>query len=192
MTDTPRIAPIAVEHAAPEAQALLKQAKKDMGMLPNVYRVFAHSPATLAGYDGLARSLEAGVLSKRIREQIALMCAATNQCDYCLAAHRVTGRMAKLSHDEITAAERGEASDLREAAALKLAQDMLENVGDVATETLETARAHGLTEQDIIEIAGHVAANVFTNTINRLARTPMDFGRVARVAAEVSARFGRG
>jgi uncharacterized peroxidase-related enzyme len=191
MTDNPRIHPISVESAAPAAQELLARARKDMGMLPNVYRVMAHSPATLAGYDALAHSLDTGTLSKRVREQIALMCAATNACDYCLAAHRVTGRMANLSHDDIAAAERGEAQDRREAAALQLARGILDHVGDVDADTLDRARAEGLTDQEIIEIAGHVAANVFTNTINRLARTSIDFGRVARAAAEVSARFGR-
>jgi uncharacterized peroxidase-related enzyme len=188
----PRIQPLNIVDATPEAAVILQRARKDMGMLPNVYRVFAHSPQVLAGYDALARSLEGGTLSKRLREQIALMCAATNDCDYCLAAHRVTGRMAKLSHDEIAAAEAGNATDLREAAALRFAQGLLDNVGDVDPNVFEAARAHELTDQDMVEIAGHVAANVFTNTINRLARTPIDFGRVARAAAEVSARFGRG
>lgn len=188
----PRIEPIAVNEADPQAQAVLQRAKKDMGMLPNVYRVFAHSPATLMGYDALARMLDQGHLTKRVREQIALMCAAQNACDYCLAAHRVTGRMAKLSHDEIAVAEQGIASDAREAAALSFAKSLLDNVGDADPAAYETARALGLTDQEMIEITGNVAANIFTNMINRLAQTPIDFGRVARAAAEVSARFGRG
>jgi uncharacterized peroxidase-related enzyme len=188
----PRIEPIAVSDADPQAQAVLQRARKEMGMLPNVYRVFAHSPATLMGYDAFARMLDQGQLTKRVREQIALMCAATNECDYCLAAHRITGRMTKLSHDEIAAAEQGNASDPREAAALSLAQSLLANIGDADPATYETARAQGLTDQDMIEITGNVAANIFTNMINRLAQTPIDFGRVARAAAEVSARFGRG
>jgi uncharacterized peroxidase-related enzyme len=188
----PRIEPIAVNAADPQAQAVLQRAKKDMGMLPNVYRVFAHSSATLTGYDALARILDQGMLSKRMREQIALMCAATNACDYCLAAHRVTGRMAKLTHDEMAEAEAGRASDPREAAGLRLAQSLLANIGDVDAEAFQAAQSQGLSEQDMIEIAGNVAVNIFTNMINRFARTPIDFGRVARAAAEVSARFGRG
>jgi uncharacterized peroxidase-related enzyme len=188
MTDV-RIPPLDLERAEPEARSRLIQAKRDMGMLPNLYRVVAHSPASLAGYDGFARALEAGNLPRRVREQIALMVAATNACDYCLAAHRVTGRLARLSPGDIEAAERGEAADAQEAAALALARELLAQIGDVSDATLARARAAGWSEGDIIEIATHVAINLFTNTINRLARTPIDFGRVARASAEVIVRF---
>lgn len=161
-------------------------------MLPNLFKVLAHSPAALAGYDGFARGLEGGRLPKRVREQIALMVATTNECEYCLAAHRITGRMAKLSAVEITAAENCEATDPVEQAALRLAASILARRGDVDDALMADARQAGLAEEAVVEIAAHVALNLFTNTINRLARTPIDFGRVARGMAEVVARFGKG
>jgi uncharacterized peroxidase-related enzyme len=187
----PRIHPIAVEAAEPQARERLAQVRKAMGMLPALYRVVAHSPAALAGYDEFARALEAGALPKRVREQIALMVAATNSCDYCLAAHRVSGRIARLSQAEIDAAESGTAADPKEAAALSLASELLAHAGDSSDATLGRAREAGWRDTDIVEIGAHVAINVFTNMINRLARTPIDFGRAARVAAEIMARLGK-
>lgn len=179
MTYDLRIAPKDLASAAPAARDILDQVRAAYGMLPNVHRVLAHSPAALQGYAALAASLEGGVLSPRSKEQIALLAAATNGCAYCLAAHRVTGRLSGLSPEEITRAENGEASDALEAAALAFASAVLRSVGDIDDEAFETARRAGFSEEHMIEIVAHLIANIFTNTVNRLARTPIDFGRVA-------------
>jgi AhpD family alkylhydroperoxidase len=124
------------------------------------------------GYAGLAGALDSGLLPKRVREQVALAVAARNGCDYCLAAHRTGGRFARLSAQEIAAAERGEADDPKEAAGLALALELLERVGDADDATLARARAAGFSDAEVVELAGHVALNVLTNTVNRLARNP--------------------
>jgi uncharacterized peroxidase-related enzyme len=175
-----RIAPIEMDAVGPEAAAVLSEARAAFGMVPNVYRVFAHSPVALQGYAALAATLEGGTLPVRTREQIALLAAATNGCDYCLAAHRVTGRMAGLSPDEIAAAEAGEASDAFEAATLAFAAAVLREVGDIPEDTFAAAQAAGLSDEHMVEVVAHLVANIFTNTMNRLARTPIDFGRVGR------------
>lgn len=190
---TPRIAPLSDDRVTPPAGELLREAKRKLGMVPNAYRVMANAPAALAGYTALASALDGGVLPKRLREQIALAIAARNGCDYCLAAHRIGAKFARLSADEIEAAERGHAANRQEAAALALAVDLLDMVGDANDAVLADARAAGLSDEALVEIAAHVAANLFTNTINRFARTPNDFaGRGIRVAADLLSRFSRG
>lgn len=180
MTSAPRIAPLDPAAAAPEATAILSQVRAAFGMLPNVHRVLAHSPAALAGYGALAMSLESGSLSARVKEQIALLAAATNGCDYCIAAHRVTARLAGLTAPEIAAAETGEAADAFESAALIFAAAVLRQTGGISDEAFHTAQSAGLNDEAMIEITAQLVANIFTNTVNRLARTPIDFGRPAR------------
>jgi uncharacterized peroxidase-related enzyme len=180
MTSAPRIAPLDPAAAAPEAAAILEQVRAAFGMLPNVHRVLAHSPAALAGYGALALSLEGGSLSARIKEQIALLAAATNGCDYCLAAHRVTGRLVGLTAPEIAAAETGEANEALEHAALIFAAAVLRETGGISAEAFDAAQSAGLSNEAMIEITAQLVANIFTNTVNRLARTPIDFGRPSR------------
>lgn len=188
---TPRIEPLAHEHTAPDAVGLLLAAKRKTGMVPNAYRVMAHAPALLRGYLDMAGAMEGGVLTRRLREQIALAIASRNQCAYCLAAHRIGGRFAGLSAQEIAQAEQGCASDAKEAAALALALGIAARAGDVDEAAFAEARAVGLTEAEIIELTGHVALNTLTNMINRLARTPNDFeGRGLKLATEVMVRLG--
>lgn len=189
----PRIEPLPRDRASAEAGSLLDAAKRKLGMTPNVYRVMAHAPALLEGYAALAGALEAGSLPKRMREQVALAVAARTGCDYCLAAHRAGGRFAKLSVAEIAAAERGQAADAKEAAVLALALEMLERVGDADDGPVERARSAGVTDAEMLELAGHVALNILTNTVNRFARTPNDFATTRmKVATEVLSRFGVG
>lgn len=190
---TVRIEPLPRERADLASAAILDAARKQMGMTPNVHRVMAHAPALLVGYAGLARSLEQGLLPKRMREQVALAVATRTGCDYCLAAHRAAGRFAKLSPAEIAAAERGEASDPKEAAGLALAIELLARVGDADDATLAAARNAGFSDAELVELAGQVALNVLTNTVNRLARTPNDFATTrVKVATEVMSRLGFG
>ncbi len=182
-----RIPPLPRDRTEPRAADLLKKA----GTTFNVHRVMANAPALLEAYTGFADPLSQGVLPKRMREQVALAIAARNGCDYCLAAHRAGGRFAKLGPDEIAAAERGEATDPKEAASLALVLNLLERVGDADDVVLDRAREAGLGDEEILELAGHVALNVLTNTVNRLARTPNDFATTRmKVATEVLSRLG--
>lgn len=178
MTLANRIAPIDPAAAAPEAKVILDEVRATFGMLPNVHRVLAHSPVALAGYAALAGTIDGGALSSRSKEQIALLAAATNGCDYCLAAHRVTARLSGLGDTEIDAAEKGAAGDPVESGALAFAAAVLRNTGDVSEEAFQAARQAGLDDEMMIEIVAHLVANIFTNTVNRLARTPIDFGRI--------------
>lgn len=180
MTLPARIAPIDIAAAAPEAAAVLGEVRAAFGSVPNIYRVFAHSPAALQAYAALATTLEGGNLPLRIREQIALLAAAINGCDYCLAAHRVTGRLAGLAPEEIAAAEAGDAPDAFEAATLAFAGAVLRSVGGIADDDFAAARTAGLSDAHMVEVVAHLVANIFTNMTNRLARTPIDFGRVGR------------
>jgi uncharacterized peroxidase-related enzyme len=186
------IEPINIDVATPETKALLEKLRRENSMLPNAFRVMAHAPAVLDGYVKLASSLRVGVLSARQREIIALRVATLNACEYCLAAHRVAARFAKLSQAEVQLAESGHLADQSDACLQDLVQAMVLNKGEVAPELLSYARQTGFTDQLLIEIAGQVALNTMTNTINRLARTPVDFGKTVRVATEVMVRLGIG
>lgn len=62
--------------AAPEAaRPTLEAIKKQMGGVPNVFRMMANSPAVLEAYSSLNGALGRGKLDKKIRERIALAIA---------------------------------------------------------------------------------------------------------------------
>ncbi len=78
---------IPAREAAPAAsKPLLDAVEKQLGVVPNLFRLVALSPAALQGFLGLNGAL-GKALDVRTRERIALAVAQINGCDYCLSAH---------------------------------------------------------------------------------------------------------
>jgi AhpD family alkylhydroperoxidase len=98
----PRIATPATVDAAPEAsRPLLEAVGKQLGVVPNLFRMVANSHAALEGYVGLIGALAKGTLPGATHERIALAVAEFNECNYCLSAHTYLGKnVAKLDDAE--------------------------------------------------------------------------------------------
>lgn len=163
--------------------ASLDGVQRQLGVLPNMFRVFAHSPVALNAYLQLSGVAAKGRLNAQQREQIALSVAQANDCGYCNAAHAAIGGMVGLAPAQIAAARRAEASDARTAAALRLAQRIVETRGHVPVAELETFKAEGLDDAAILEVLVNVVLNIYTNYTNHLARTPIDFPQEGQQAA---------
>jgi uncharacterized peroxidase-related enzyme len=180
----PRIDAPTVETAPAASQPQLAAVKKQLGVVPNLFRTVAHSPAALEGYLSLNGALAKGSLDAATRERIALAVAEFNGCGYCLAAHTYIGKnLAKLSDSEIESNRRGRSSDAKADAAVVFAAKVISARGHVSEADLLAVRAAGLTEADIIEIIAHVALNTLTNYINEVAGTIVDFPAVSALKA---------
>lgn len=178
-----RITQVSDTAAAPEAAALFTAIKAKIGMVPNLYRVAANQPKVLAAMLGLNETLAGGGFDARTREAIALTVAGANACDYCASAHAAISAGLKVAPETIDAHLAGRSDDPRTAAILKLASAIVQARGMVADADLVAARDAGLTESDIVETVAQVVANIFTNYLNHLAATDIDFpARKARAA----------
>lgn len=158
-----------------KAKELLDAVQKSLGIIPNMFRVAAQSPAALEGLLGLNGAVAHGSLGPKVREQIALAVAETNHCDYCLSAHTFLGKHAGLSDADIARARQGRAADLKADAAVRFAHSLLESHGHPSDAELAAAREAGLDDGEIVEVVAITALNVLTNTLNRVAETDIDF-----------------
>ena len=170
----PRINSLTIEQAAPAAQKLLQDTKAKLGMVPNLFKTLAHSPAALSGYLQLNQALSEGALSATQRETISLAAAQFNGCGYCLSAHTLMGKGAGLSPEAIADARKGAADPVA-----ILTHQVLQSRGNISNEELAAARAAGLDDAKITEVVSAVALNVLTNYFNNLAATDIDFPQVA-------------
>src|SRR5450432_1234281 len=106
--------PASIEAAPNASQPLLQAVKKQLGIVPNMFRLIGNSPAGLEGYLGLNGALAKGALEAPTRERIALAVAEVNGCNYCLSAHSYLGKnLAKLDDAEIAANRAGTSHDAK-------------------------------------------------------------------------------
>ena len=83
-----RLKAIEPDRAEGNVKVLLDAVNEKYGTVPNLARTLANSPAALQGYLAFGEALESGVLSAKLREQIALTVSAANGCGYCVAILR--------------------------------------------------------------------------------------------------------
>lgn len=163
--------------------ATLDAVQAKLGVLPNMFRTFAHSPVALNAYMQLSGAAAAGQLNARQREQIALAVGEANDCGYCVAAHSALGKGAGLSPAQIELARDAQAEQPRDAALLRLASAIVHDRGHVPTAELDEFKAAGFGDGDVLEVLVNVVLNVYTNYTNHLARTDIDFPVATKRAA---------
>ena len=159
--------------------------KKQLGVVPNLFRLVSNSAAALEGYLGLSGALAKGKLPAQTRERIALAVAEINGCDYCLSAHTYLGKnLAHLDDAEMTANRSGASNDPVADAAVRFAARIVRERGHVSDEDVRAVKMAGYDDAQIVEIVQHVALNTWTNYVNLVALTEIDFPVVtARKAA---------
>lgn len=173
-----RLTTIDPNTAQGKAKELLGAVKAKLGLTPNMMKTMAHAPSVLEGYLNFSGSLGHGELSGKLREQIAIVVAETNDCSYCLAAHTVIGKMVGLTPVELASSRRGDSADAKTTAALRFAQRVVVTNGSVSDEDFRAIRAAGYSDGQIAEIIANVALNIFTNIFNKSLDVEVDFPKV--------------
>jgi uncharacterized peroxidase-related enzyme len=168
--------PVPALDAAPEgSKATLDAIHKQLGVVPNLFRLLGNSPVALTAYTGLQGTLSK-TLDVKTRERIALAVAQVNGCDYCLSAHTYLGiNLAKISPEEIALNRKGASGDPKANAAVQFATKVAQERGHVSDADIKAVRDAGYTDAQLVEIVALVAENSFTNYLNEVARTEIDF-----------------
>lgn len=166
-----------------ERKEVLDEITAAFGATPAMFRAVANSPAALkmmwAGFGALG----GGRIGAKLGEQIAVLVADRNSCEYCLAAHTALGRKAGATREEMSEAQAGRAGDPRTAAALDFAAKLVESRAQVADADVEALRAAGFGDEEVVELVAHVALNLFTNYLNMALAVPLDFPAVRLLRA---------
>ena len=114
-----RISIPTLDDAPAASRPILEAVNGQLGLVPNLFRLVALSPAALAGMTGLSGALSKA-LDVKTRERLAIATAQVNGCDYCLSAHTYLGlNLARLSPEEIALNRNGASSDAKADAAVR-------------------------------------------------------------------------
>ena len=108
-----RLAIPARDEVPDASRPILDAVQKQLGVVPNMFRLIAQSPAALQGFTANNGAL-GKTLDVKTRERIALAVAQVNGCDYCLSAHSYLGlNLAKITPEEIALNRKGASGDAK-------------------------------------------------------------------------------
>ncbi len=161
-----------------KAKELLEKIKAKQGRVSNIMKTLAHAPVALQAFLGMSGALADAKLSLKIREQIALVVGEDNQCHYCVAAHSAIGKHAGLTPEEIEGGRRAQSPDAKIQAILGLSKKLSANRGNITDQEFDAVKKAGCSDEEILEVVTAVGLNLFTNYINHVADTALDFPAV--------------
>jgi uncharacterized peroxidase-related enzyme len=170
-------------HFVPAAEAtghaaqLFSAIKGAVGMVPNAYvGIGSNSPHALEAALNLDAALKKGNLNGREIEAVKLVVSDAADCEYCLAAHTMIGKMQGLDAAAMSALRSGQASgDAKLDALSSFARTLVETSGAVPVEVLQDVRSAGYTDAQIVDVMLAVTSITFTNLFNRVNATALDF-----------------
>lgn len=158
-----------------KTKELFDTVKSKMGRVPNVMRTMGNSPAVLNGYLSFNAALNSSSIGSKLGELIALTVANENGCYYCDAAHIYVSNKMGLDTTAINNARRGTSTDPKINTALGFVKDILENRGHVSDVSISAIKSAGYTDAEIIEIVAKTSLYIFTNYLNIVAETDIDW-----------------
>ena len=171
------LTPKTLDTAAPEARALLENAKAQVGFIPNMYTRMAHSPGLLATYlDGYTRFREQSGFTPVEQEVVFLTISRENGCEYCMGAHSVIADAMSKVPTAVTDALRAGAPipDAQLAALSQFARVMVVERGLPSRAEVDRFLSAGYSERHILEIVLAIAVKTLSNYANHLFHTPLD------------------
>ncbi|CAM2163875.1 Carboxymuconolactone decarboxylase-like domain-containing protein [Paraburkholderia sacchari] len=176
-----RLSAIHPEAATGAAAEIFAKIRKAVGKVPNAYATIGtHSPEALGAMLAVDAVLSGGTLGKPDIETIKLAVSEVAGCDYCVAAHTLTGKFAGLTADAMKQIRAGEPTgDVKRDALVRFVRVLVRTQGTVAEAEVNAIREAGYTERQIMEIALAIASITFTNLVNRVNDTTLDFPAVA-------------
>jgi uncharacterized peroxidase-related enzyme len=170
-----RLSSIHPDNATGRSAELFAAIKKAAGRVPNAYATIGtHSPAALAAILGADGAL--GSLARPDVEAIKLAVSQIGECDYCLAAHTLLGKMSGLSPEAMEQIRAGiPTGDAKRDALVRFVRLLVTSRGTVPAHEVDAVRDAGYSEQQVIEAILAVAVITFTNLVNRVNDTVLDF-----------------
>lgn len=166
---TPQTAPAA-------SRPLLQGIQQAYGFVPNLFAVFAESPAALEGALALARAFSQSTLTAVEQQFVALAVSEANDCEFCMAAHSTLAkRVAKADPALVAAARARERLPHPKLDALvSFTRKIVEQRGFVADADVAAFLRAGYTRANLLEVLLGVGMKTFNNYVDHIAQVPLN------------------
>ena len=164
------------QDTAPQAsRQILQNTEKQLGTIPNLYAVFAESPATLEAYQTLTTLFDKTVFTVTERQLVLLSISRYRNCSYCLAAHGSVAKMQKVPTEIIHAVYYNQPlTDTKLEALRTFTRAVLEAEGWVKQDALQAFYQAGYQKQHVLEVVLGISFKTLSNYVNHINDTPID------------------
>lgn len=157
------------------SQPLLQAIQGANGFVPNIYGVFAESPALLKGYLAADEALGASTLSALERNLVAIVAAEANGSDYCVPGHCTVGKGMGMSDESLAALKTGKPlQDKRLETLRTFTRELIKAKGALTSEQVSAFIAAGFTRANTLDVLAIVGQKTVSAYANNLASVPLD------------------
>jgi uncharacterized peroxidase-related enzyme len=165
-----------VESAPAASRPLLEGLGRSIGFVPNLFAVFAESPAALRGGLAIFEAFSSSSLSPAEQQLVMLAASEANDCEYCVAAHSTLAkRYAKVDAALVDATRRRERlADAKLDALVTFTRRVVEQRGWLAEAEVAAFLDAGYTKAQVIEVLLGVGMKTFNNYVDHIAHTPLN------------------
>jgi uncharacterized peroxidase-related enzyme len=165
------------KHSAPVAsRPILERIEKAFGFVPNLYALFAESPAALQGALAISEAFSKTSLSPAEQQLVALAVSEANDCEFCMAAHSTIAKHVSNVAPALVAAARNRKPlpDAKLDALVTFTREVVEQRGFVANADIAAFLGAGYTKAQLIEVLFGVGMKTFNNYMDHIAETPLN------------------
>ncbi len=153
-----RIKPVEKEEASDEIKLIYRDIEAAFGMVPNLFKTYAHFPALLrVNWEKTKTLMMGGELPRELKESIAVVVSAANACDYCVAAHSMALAMMGFSKEKIDVLIRNiEKSEMsqKDQKILQYVRKATLTPHKITDRETNELKSLGLTDSQLLEILG--------------------------------------
>ena len=154
---------------------ILNDLQRARGLVPNLHRILAESPAALEAYTTLWKIAEKTSFTPQERNIAYLAIIYENECTYCMAGHSNLSRVAKVEVAAIAAVREGRPlADAKLEALRQFAAKLTRQRGVVGSPDVAAFKAAGYDNRAVLDVLVLAATKLISNYTNHIAQTPND------------------
>ena len=165
-------------------QEMLTQLEQSMGLMPNIMKQMANSPAALEAFLSSRDALSKGALSDKMRALIGILIAETYSNGYMLSARVAQAKKAGMSDEDIQSAKDQCSKDPKEDRGLQFVRNVVLRHGELPPSEMAELKAAGYTEGEIVELIANISMNMQVYYLIQIANPAADFPAVATAFPE--------
>lgn len=159
---------------SPANQAIFDQLQTSLTFVPNLFATFALSETALGTYLALQNAKSS--INGKAREVVNLVVSQVNDCEYCLAAHTMLGKMVGFSDAQIIEIRQGRASfDAKLDALAVFVRETALKRGHTDEATTQVFRNAGWSEANLVDVIMAIGDKIISNYLHSVTKVPVDF-----------------